>query len=442
LSVTRNIRALVVAYYFPPMGLSGVQRTAKLVKYLPDEGVDVTVLTVRPGGYFAFDQALLGEVQREGVTIIRTPSADPTQLFGRERQVALPPEGGRRPVAAASQFLLQPDNKIGWLPFAVRAGRRILAQVEHDLIFATAPPYTGLMVAERLAGHSGLPLVTDFRDDWVGNPRHTYPTAFHYRMAERQEARVLDRSARIHVINDHIAAAIVARKPSVASRIHVVPQGFDPADFPRGSTSESDSRSGSGSGSGSVSGDTCTFLYTGVFYDAQRPDTFLKAFAAAGEQDHAFRRHARARFVGLVPAHMAALVTSLSLDESVSVTGYLSHPETVREQQQADILWLTVGNRVGAEGISTGKLYEYLGARTPILGLVPDGVARQTLAGSGMATCMDPDSVEEASRAMLNLFHAWKRGDKALPDEGWLSTFDRRQQACRIAQIFRTLTGT
>lgn len=437
---TGNIRALVIAYYFPPMGLSGVQRTAKLVKYLPDEGVDVTVLTVRPGGYFAFDQSLLQEVQREGVTIVRTPSADPTQLFGRERQVALPTEGGRRPLAAASQFLLQPDNKIGWLPFAVRAGRRILDQVEHDVIFATAPPYTGLMVAERLAAHSGLPLVTDFRDDWVGNPRHTYPTSLHRRWAERQETRVLERSARIHVINEHIAASISARNPSAAARIHVVPQGFDPDDFD--TATDTTDIAGHAHETRRVAEDRCTFLYTGVFYDVQRPDTFIKAFAEAGDRDETFRRQGRARFVGLVPASLASLVSSLGLDERVSVAGYLSHPETVGEQRDADVLWLTIGHREGAEGISTGKLYEYLGARKPILGLVPDGVARNTLAGSGIATCVDPDSVEEAANAMLDMFSSWKRGEKALPDEGWLSTFDRRQQACRIAQLFRTLIGT
>ena len=424
---------LVVAYYFPPMGLSGVQRTAKLVKYLPDEGVDVTVLTVRPGGYFAFDQSLLKEVQREGVTIIRTPSADPTQLFGRERRGPPPTEGGRRPLAAASQFLLQPDNKIGWFPFAVRAGRRILDQVEHDIIFATAPPYTGLMVAEHLARHSALPLVTDFRDDWVGNPRHTYPTSLHRRWAERQEARVLERSARIHVINEPMAASLAARHPSATPRIHVVPQGFDPDDF-RTVTEQLELDANSGT--------RCTFLYTGVFYDVQRPDTFLKAFAAAGCRDEIFRRDAHARFVGLTPANMDSLVTSLGLEDRVSVAGYLPHPETVIAQQQADILWLTIGHRKGAEGISTGKLYEYLGARKPILGLVPEGTARETLMGSGMATCVDPDNVEDAAGAMLDMFSKWKAGVKALPDEGWLSTFDRRQQACRIAQIFRTLNGT
>ena len=56
----RNV--LVIAYYFPPMGLSGVQRTLKFVKYLPKFGWQPTVLTVTPTGYFAQDYTLLEEI--------------------------------------------------------------------------------------------------------------------------------------------------------------------------------------------------------------------------------------------------------------------------------------------------------------------------------------------------------------------------------------------
>src|SRR5690625_7288750 len=75
-------RLLVIAYYFPPMGLSGVQRIARFVKYLPDNGWKPTVLTVRPRGYFAFDATLEDEIDEREIEIIRTASVDPTRIFG------------------------------------------------------------------------------------------------------------------------------------------------------------------------------------------------------------------------------------------------------------------------------------------------------------------------------------------------------------------------
>lgn len=118
---------LIVAYYFPPMGLSGVQRIAKMAKYLPEAGYRVTVLTVEPGSYFAFDDSLLAELESvEGIHIVRTRSLDPTRLHGgyrgkgheghREahREVPFPEEKSRKVLSTISQFLLLPDNKIGW----------------------------------------------------------------------------------------------------------------------------------------------------------------------------------------------------------------------------------------------------------------------------------------------------------------------------------------
>lgn len=437
MTADRRLRVLVVAYYFPPMGLSGVQRIAKLVKYLPANGIDVTVLTVQPGAYFAFDPSLESEVHNSGAHVVQTRSIDPTQLFGQQRTVELPPESRRSSFSRLSEWFFQPDNKIGWYPFAMRTGTRLLNEEPHDLVFATAPPYTALLVGSKLAKRFSLPLVVDFRDDWVGNPRHTYPTRLHKKWAFKMEASVLQSADGIHVINDVIEEQLSGRHPGCSERLNIVPQGFDPADFvdvphpnnvPKG-----DQRQASKT-------HNCTFLYTGIFYDAQRPDTFLQAFAAAAQASTEFKTRARASFVGLVPAYIHEMVRELGIESCVSIHGYLDHAETIQAQKEADILWLTIGRRSGSEGISTGKLYEYLGAGKPILGLVPQGVARQTLEASQVGFISDPDSVEEASVKLLELFKLWKQDELPGPaPSAFLKTYDRSEQARQMAHIFQSL---
>jgi hypothetical protein len=98
-SVTSMRRLLVVAYYFPPMGMSGVQRVAKFVKYLPDYGWEPVVLTVEPGGYFAYDEQLQEEIDRAGVEVVRTDSWDPTRLFSNGETVEMPTGWQRRSAA-------------------------------------------------------------------------------------------------------------------------------------------------------------------------------------------------------------------------------------------------------------------------------------------------------------------------------------------------------
>jgi len=179
-------RVLLIAYYFPPLGLSGVQRVTKFAKFLPDFGWDVSVLTVKPRSYFAYDESLLTDLDRDEITVHRTASLDPTRFFG-SRRIGMPPEGRRRLVSGISQTLFQPDNKIGWFPFAVREGKRLLHEHTHHVILASAPPYTAHLIGSKLSRETGLPLVLDYRDDWVDNPRHTYPTKWHRNKAVKQE---------------------------------------------------------------------------------------------------------------------------------------------------------------------------------------------------------------------------------------------------------------
>jgi len=65
---------LIIAYYFPPMGLSGVQRTTKFVKYLPEYGWNPVILTTSPGAFYAFDDTLIQDFEGQDVKIYRTHS--------------------------------------------------------------------------------------------------------------------------------------------------------------------------------------------------------------------------------------------------------------------------------------------------------------------------------------------------------------------------------
>ena len=221
-------RLLVIAYYFPPMGMSGVQRVTKLVKYLPEFGWQPTVLTVEPGGYFAFDPSLEREVEAAGIEVIRTKSIDPTRLFKRGAAVPIRRESTRRNWSEWSQWVFVPDNKIGWLPFAVHAAKRAASRKPFDAVLSSAPPYTGHLVGQRVSKALGIPLISDFRDDWVGNPRHVYPTIVHRRWHERLERGVLEHSVFSTTINAIIQERL--QRASPASEIRVLEQGFDPAD--------------------------------------------------------------------------------------------------------------------------------------------------------------------------------------------------------------------
>lgn len=411
------------------MGLSGVQRTAKFLKYLPRYGWESTVVTCRPHGYFAYDDSLLREVEEAGVTIHRTASWDPTRLFGRRTTVGMPRESVRRRLSAFSQWVFIPDNKVGWMRPALGQALKIVGDKSYDLIYSSAPPYSSHLAAARLAQKTGLPLVLDFRDDWVGNPRHIYPTPWHRALSTRLEGRALKAADQIVVIGDAIGDSLAARHPGVLApeNVQVIPQGFDPADFnaePRIPGLAMDP-------------DVFTLLYSGVFYDVQSPEPFLRGLAALAERKPALRKRLRVVFTGLLPAFAKILAAQLHIEDMIHHTGYLPHEEAVSGLLAADVLWMTIGRAEGCERIWTGKLYEYFGSGKPVLGLAPEGVARKALKEYGASTIVEPDAPPNViADAIGQLYEQWRAGRLPQPEPAYAAQFDRQRLAGALTGIF------
>ncbi len=426
-TVRRNV--LVVAYYFPPMALSGVQRIAKFVKYLPDFGWTPTVLTVEPRAYFAYDTTILEELEEAGIEIIRTSSLDPTRIFSRPGRLAMPGETARKGFSYLSQLAFVPDNKIGWKRPALRRAVDLVESRAFDLVFSTAPPYTAHLIGAALSRRTGIPLVADFRDDWVGNPRHVYPTRAHRLLNQRLESRVVRTAARVVTINRFIGQALTDRnsrdgwQPSVS----IIPQGYDAADFP--STTP-------------PSVGKLRLLYSGVFYDVQTPDFFLRAVHTLLRRQPDLSDKLELEFVGALPRTSLGVIKELGLSDIVRYEGYLSHRKTVERLTGADVLWMTVGRRKGAEGISTGKLYEYFGARKPILALAPEGAVREVLSEHGAAFIAEPDDTASILQALNRIVDLWKARDLPIPREDFVNQYERRHLTGLLAQLFDDVAST
>ncbi len=427
-------RILVIAYYFPPMGMSGVQRVAKFVKYLPEFGWAPTVLTVDPGGYFAFDDALLREVSRSDVRIVRTKSFDPTRLFKKKATVALPAESSRKWLSYLSQALFVPDNKIGWLQPAVKKAVSLHQEAPFDIVLATIPPYTGALVAHKVARKTGLPYVIDFRDDWLDNPRHVYPTPLHRSIHRFLERRVVKDASALIFINEQISATVsdrfaaLDREGQALPGLHVIPQGFDRQDF---AIIDSDAREAA------EPAKKLRFLYSGVFYDAQTPDYFLNALRHFIDARPDAGEALEAVFVGLLPERSRRLIEELALEEWVHYAGYRPHEECVRYLLGADVLWMTVGRGAGQHLISTSKLFEYFGAGKPILGLVPEGAAQDALHRYGASWIAPPDDVESIEQTLARIYTEWKNDALPRPDADFVRQLERRYLTGQLSSLLR-----
>jgi glycosyltransferase involved in cell wall biosynthesis len=386
-------RLLVIAYYYPPMGLSGVLRISKFTKYLSNMGWDPTVLTVGDVGYFAYDYSLLEEVLEAGVRVERTRSLDPLWLFKRKGTIKMPAAARKRFLSGLSHVFLQPDNKIGWKRYAVQRALK-LAETEHfDAILATAPPFTTFLIGLELQQKLGIPLVVDYRDPWIDNSDYFYATPFHRGYAAGLEETVLKNAEGVVVINRKIKERLIARYPFLTHEgVHIIPSGYDPQDFRLASRFPLQR------------GRKMRFTYAGLFDTRRTPRTFFAALASIFAQHPETRDEIEVNIIGNFQDNFRKMAVELGVSSALVTPGSLEHHQKIRNLLASDVLWLITHDPV----ITPGKVYEYIGARKPILALAPEGVLRSMLKEYGAATCVDPNNVEEIAAAIYKLYEEWR----------------------------------
>lgn len=420
MSETLKRNVLVVAYYFPPMGLSGVQRTLKFVKYLPQFGWQPTVLTVTPTGYFAQDYTLLDEIHGEHVAIERVGSLDPNRLFRKQGVVKMPSEGWRKALTFASDTLFVPDNKIGWRKKAVDAATKLFEKRPFDLIFATAPPFTDFLIGRDLSIKFKKPLIVDYRDPWIEYPYKYYPTPLHRWRNQQLEKSVVHTASRIITTNRRVKEFILQRYHFLDYHdVTILPQGFDPADF---ETSALPKRLGG----------RTRFTHAGVFYADRTPLPFLRAMRKVFDEHPSLKQKIEVCFIGNFQDQYKKMIHSLGLEENVILTGYLNHGDCIREVMGSDILWIMLNNDVQ----SPGKLYEYFGARKPILACVPEGFIRQTLKEVGGNLIIDPMDVDGIANAIIDLHSQHLRNALPAPNEEVVEKYNRISLTNDLSRIF------
>jgi glycosyltransferase involved in cell wall biosynthesis len=416
----RRRRLLVIAYYFPPMGLSGVQRISKLVKYLPEHGWDITVLTVGDVGYFAHDYSLLEEVHGAGVRIERTSTLDPLRLFRRRGTIKMPSDGSRRLLSGITQVFLQPDNKIGWKRYAIRRARELFAEEPFDAILATAPPFTDFLIGHELRQALGVPLIVDYRDPWVDNKNYFYATPLHRRYATRLEHRVLKSADSIVVVNRKIKEKLIARYPFLThTSVEIIPNGFDPEDIEEAARMPVERPA------------KMRLTYSGHFDAKRSPEYLFQGLANVFAASPASRDEIEACFVGHFHESFQKMAAKLRVASAIRTTGYLDHRESVRQLLASDVLWLTIYDPT----ITPGKIYEYMGTGKPILALAPEGAVRNALRGYGASVAVDPTNVEAITAAIGRLHQQWRSRSLPHGDTDRASEFDQRRLTEQLARI-------
>ncbi|MEO0071691.1 MAG: glycosyltransferase, partial [candidate division WOR-3 bacterium] len=393
-------KILVVAYYTPPLGLSGVMRVTKLCKFLPESGWQPVILTVQPVLYYAYDSILLDDLK--GSIIFRTESLDPNRLLykfkGSKTQ-----EFREFKISRSSlnfpykllKLLFLPDAKIGWLPFALSTGKKVIQKLKPRAIFATAPPWTALLIGAQLAYAHQLPFIADFRDPWPTGFQP--PPSYQRPLLRNMLKKIISRASLITAVNQGTARQIfstLSHQPSTVNhQVEILENGFDPDEF----IVPPEKLAG------------FSLLYVGNLYENQEEIAdFLSALAQIPD--------VRFYLAGAVDKLSQAL---LEANPQVTLIGTVPHSRAIALMKGADAL-LYLGKPNQPVGL---KLYEYLGAQKPILvwGDENEEAAKLILECNAGFVCKDEKGLATALQEIRKNPEQFQGGDRR--------RFDRRLQA-------------
>jgi glycosyltransferase involved in cell wall biosynthesis len=427
-------KVLIISYYWPPSGGSGVQRWLKFVKYLPQFGWEPFVFTPENPSYSSIDESLIKDVPPEA-EVIKFPIWEPYALFQSMNQVT----GGRdktKPadvVSGKQRSLFQristwirgnffiPDPRVFW----VRPSAQFLLDFIRDnkitTVITTGPPHSIHLIGLRVKKKNpSIKWIADFRDPWSEWEllEVLKLSSVAKQLHKRLEAKVLRHADRIVTITPFF----VNRFEMLSKRkVNLITNGFDHEDFQSLEI---------------VRPEKFVIRHVGIVIQTCNPRPFMKAVLSLMEENPSFRSNVLVDFVGEVHADFKKFVfDEPSLSRVTSFAPAVPHSKLIPLYGTSSLLLLILTGYKNAEGYMPGKLFEYIATGIPVLGVGPEnGDAAALLRETHSGEMFDDQRMENIKAYLLENFLRWEKGIVPKANKG-AEIYSRQSITQKLTQL-------
>ena len=420
------MKVLIVTYYWPPSGGSGVQRWLKFVKYLQDFGIEPIVYTVDSPKYPITDASLENEIPKN-ITVLKQSIWEPNNIFSFfKKKNAKESAGFLNPNPTFFGKILQyvranyfiPDARRFWVKPSVNYLKKYLSKHHIDVVITSGPPHSLHLIGLELKKELKIKWISDFRDPWteIDYFEHLPLTKKSIKVHQQQEQEVLKNSDAVIVIGNTMKENF----KRFSKNIHVVTNGFD---------SEIQSSS-------IVLDQKFTVTHVGLMNADRNPISLWKAISDICKENKDFAEDYQIQFVGKIAEEVQESIAKYQIKNVLDI-GYVSHKEVAKFQQKTQVLLLCVNNVKSAKGVITGKIFEYLQAKRPILAIGPiDGDLAAVLHESNSGVIVNFNDVKNLKNEILQLYDLYKRNELK-SNSNTIEKYHRKNLTQKLANIIK-----
>lgn len=428
-------KVLFITYYWPPAGGAPINRILKFYQYLPEFNWEPVILTTESGDFPFKDESLLKEV-RPDTKIYRSSGLSLHKIFS-----FISPKSRKNFVpygftdASKSSFMDKlsrwvkynfiPDSRFPWYFSTVSKAVKIIREEKIDLIFSSSPPQTNHLIARKAAKKTGLPWVADFRDPWTDVfwlLNNSIRWKCIHNIDKRIEKKTISKMDAICTVGPSLVQ-ILQRKTD--KKIHLISNGYDEKYFEKTEY---------------IPNQKFRITYAGSLSKEQNPQCFFDAMELLKDNSD-FYENAELFFLGNFPAYLNDIVNASSYKSRTVFAPYTFYSDSLVCIAAAELLLLIVPKTDDNKCIITSKLFDYMGARRPVLAFGPvDCDAAEIVKGAEAGAIFDYSEKEKAAEYILARFNDWKNKNvSSQVNNSKIEQYTRRNLTKKLAGIFDSL---
>ena len=429
-------KVLIITYYWPPSGGAGVQRWLKFTKYLRNFGWEPVIYSPSNPDYPVLDPTLAADIP-SGIEQITLPIWEPYQFYkkftGKKKTDKV--HAGLLSDKKSSGWVEQlavwirgnlfiPDARKFWIKPSIRFLNNYLINNKIDAIVSTGPPHSMHLIALGVKKKLRIPWLADFRDPWtdIDFYQDLKISAF----ADRKHKKL-----ELQTITGCDAMVVVSREMMEnynrmgGNNIHLITNGFDPDDMTDQTV---------------VQDTKFSITHVGSLPPNRNPKVLWEALARLCNELPNFRNDLEIKLAGNVDRSVLSDLEHFGLTNQLNLIDYVPHDQVGILLKQSAVLLLAINNSPNAKGILTGKFFEYLAARRPILAIGPaDGDLAQILNDSGAGAIFGYQDLEGMKDTIRSMYEKYINKDLIVNPIG-IGKYSRKSLTAELAAILDNIS--